>query len=804
MKRIVTYVLLFCMLTGLTACGKKTEETDSKISRPKVELEKKEEEKEQAKKTEVTVLDLDKSDSFSMEWDADVSKMLLYCKYTSVTMSEETAVKYPEMAEILAQTARMQMNAMETEVDNLTAWAKEANPGSEYFEPLVSTVDVQVRRADSVAVSLLYDSFSDYGRIEDYRGMHGSNYDTVTGQELKVSDVISDMSKIPELVKAELNSHMWTGDLYSESTVQDYFRDTPEDGISWTLDYNGVTFYFAAGELAEEGFGRLSATVLFEGNEELFREKYMEVPEAYMVRLPMNHSFFADTDRDGANEELLVSGYLGEDGRYYTDLGIYTDTDAVYYYEEMFAYDLYPYYVKTAEDEHYLYVFCKDDELWDAQMHLIVFGIEEGGISKLGERLSGPYFKPDEENGLTRYAVPTNPERFYLDFGTAYRVGEKGMPFALAEAPSVYVESAEELLEAIEPGASIILGAGDYNLSEYMEKVWAQEGEAWNQAHPYAQLRETVDGVELVIQDVEDLVLTGGTENAEDTLVVTDPRYGTVMNFEFCRNLYLENLTMGHTERGDCEGNVLNFFNCETINLSGMDLYGCGVYGIGARDSYNLLVYDSVIGDCSYGPFDISECYGNLIFRNCTMVNSEGYPYYMDMGETLLAFYDCVFGENETQYIYFLEEAWKENCTFQDIEEYPEYGYDVEADPEMSFDPEIMDMIYIDEEAVGFTEWSGYQEVNPESGAAFYFPYTDPYTDQMVDLSLSINEDGSGWLEYGEELWDFTWYCSDDCTVCFVLEDGWNLYGNIFVNPNVENSTWWMMLQMGERILWLY
>ena len=52
MKRIVTYVLLFCMLTGLTACGKKTEETDSKISRPKVELEKKEEEKEQAKKGE--------------------------------------------------------------------------------------------------------------------------------------------------------------------------------------------------------------------------------------------------------------------------------------------------------------------------------------------------------------------------------------------------------------------------------------------------------------------------------------------------------------------------------------------------------------------------------------------------------------------------------------------------------------------------------------------------------------------------------------------------------------------------------
>ena len=75
--------------------------------------------------------------------------------------------------------------------------------------------------------------------------------------------VILDMEAIPEIVLKELNSHIWAGDLYSETIVEEYFENTPMDGIRWSLDYNGVTFYFGADELSDMAIGGMSATVSF-------------------------------------------------------------------------------------------------------------------------------------------------------------------------------------------------------------------------------------------------------------------------------------------------------------------------------------------------------------------------------------------------------------------------------------------------------------------------------------------------------------------------------------------------------------
>ncbi len=98
-----------------------------------------------------------------------------------------------------------------------------------------------------------------------------------------------------------------------------------------TLDYNGVTFYFCDGDLTEPGNGRQTATISFAEYPELFVEKYMNVPEAYMVRLPLDHSYF-------------------------------TDLDGYYHYEDLFAYDFQLYYVKTEDGNHYIYLFCEESE----------------------------------------------------------------------------------------------------------------------------------------------------------------------------------------------------------------------------------------------------------------------------------------------------------------------------------------------------------------------------------------------------------------------------------------------------------
>lgn len=204
------------------------------------------------------------------------------------------------------------------------------------FETYVSMLDVQVRRADQVVISLLSDSYSDYGQIENYRAFHGSNYDPQSGKELALNDVVEDINNDLALaVQEELTSHMWAGDFYSESAVEDHFANTPYDGFSWTVDYIGVTFYFAPGELCDEG--AMTATVSFAKHPELFYEKYMTVPSEYTVELPLDRSFFAQLDADGEFEEISVSGYYDEERNHYTKYGIYTDTDGQYYEEECYA-----------------------------------------------------------------------------------------------------------------------------------------------------------------------------------------------------------------------------------------------------------------------------------------------------------------------------------------------------------------------------------------------------------------------------------------------------------------------------------
>ena len=372
--------------------------------------------------------------SQQFEWDDEI--LLAVSEYSAVTLHDESTQKYPALAEALEQTKNMAARSMEDEFDNLLATAKEELTllGADSFVTKESTLDVQIRRADSVAVSLLSDSTLVFGNIND-RYLNGTTYDTETGEQLVSTDVIKDMSKIPAIVKKELTSHTWTGDFTSENAVEDYFRDTPEDGIRWTLDYNGVTFYFASGELADLGNGRLAATVFFAEYPELFNEKYRTVPESYIVELPLNHPFYADLDGDGNLDELNVTPVLDESGLFYESFDIYSDTDAQYYHAEFSADTVHrtggyhPYYIKTADGRHYLYIFAEGSELASNDMELRVIDITGGGFKEVGDMHVAPGYIPVD----CTWAL-TDPENMMLEnFETqqetaAYCVGSDGMP----------------------------------------------------------------------------------------------------------------------------------------------------------------------------------------------------------------------------------------------------------------------------------------------------------------------------------------------------------------------------------------
>lgn len=429
-KRAAALLLSMCMLLCLCACGDQTgsESPDPQNTPQDTPDPSGTPDTSPTVHGDARTLSLQKQLYSLYDWDDDA--LLVQSEFSHVTLWQNDTAKYPELADTLEQTANMIKRSMEDEYDNLCATAREELPWT--GETSVSTLDIQVRRADSVVLSLLSDSYSDYGWIEDFRGMHGTNYDAQTGLELALNDVVDVNNDLADAVANELNSHQWAGDFDYRDAVQAYFANTPYDGFSWTLDYNGVTFYFADGDLEEPGNGGKTATVSFTQYPELFNEKYMAVPSAYMVELPLDSSFFTDLDGDGDLEELNVTSYFDSDVGMYTKFGVYADADGSFHYEDCFADGFIPYYVKTADGNHYLYLFCEQDESSGPipTMLLVVFDVSGGRLTRVGEMNAAPGYIPD---GI--YRVPTDPKDFYLDdFDSmaqdmmAYAVGPMGLP----------------------------------------------------------------------------------------------------------------------------------------------------------------------------------------------------------------------------------------------------------------------------------------------------------------------------------------------------------------------------------------
>lgn len=827
-KNIWICVLFTYILVAFAGCGK----SEQPMDREEIVTEDIGEMSTEAEKIEksVDVLALEKTLVTRYEWDEKLPVILARSEYSPVRMQEKDAKLYPQMAEVLEELALLQTNSMEDEYENLKAFAKEElqkNPDT--FRTQVSTLDMHVRRADSAAVSLLADSYQDCVVVNNSYGKFGYNFDTETGRELQITDVISDMSQIPELVYAELKHQMVEEQFSSDAAVADYFKNTPKKDIAWTLDYNGVTFYFSAGTLAEEEFGAMMANIPFEGNEKLFTAKYMNVPDAYMVRLSLNSPFFTELDGDEKCEELFVTGNYDQEGRFYSDFEIHSDTDA-YYHEEYYAYGFRPYYVKTADDQNYLYLFADGIESFHRKMTLVIINLDDGIFTKAGECYMGPYYRQELDTLADVFYVPTDPNRLYLDdFGDgfweeqfedgiytgeepkAYRVEKScGIPVAAVEAgedgASVAVSSVEELLEEIKPGACIVLQPGYYNLSETIEELWNTQGKEWNEQHTYVQLEECFDGVQLVICNAYDLTILGGSENTAYTEIVTEPRYATVFIFRDCENVVLRNLTMGHTETGQCEGNVLDFYGCNNISMSAMDLYGCGYYGIGAfKGTGELYVYSSTIRDCSGGSMNICEADGKLEFHNCWFENNGIWCNYETSGTSSLSFYECCFGSTERDYFMYHPDVYTKDCTWEEGGEVaPEYGWDIES--EMEFDEDLMRGIELKPEIPTYTVWYGYLSKDVETGESECYPIRDPETSEMISVTMEFREDGTGWIQEGDEYLEFTWYCLDDVMACMKAENGLEMSVEFYKQEGASEAAdvIWMRLVKDNKIIWLY
>ena len=379
------------------------------------------------------------------------------------------------------------------------------------------------------------------------------------------------------------------------------------------------------------------------------------------------------------------------------------------------------------------------------------------------------------------------------------------------------VASEEEFIEAIKPGAKIVIKPGRYDLSTYMEKVWSEKGAAWNAEHEYVRLEQEFDGVELVIMNIDGLEISGGSEDRSDTEIVVEPRYAAVLTFEKSKNIRISNLTMGHTETGDCSGNVIDLIGAKTVGMYNLDLYGCGVYGIGANKGWaDVKVFDSTIRDCSGGAFIVDEGLGDFYFFNCEMVGS-GWCSYSPTADSSMTVEKCTFGEYETFSVSYDDSITAVDCNWSEITEYPIIDVDPEYeeyyeldDPEFKpsdFNFDIMEAAVGKDYIVMSPGWTAYMIINPATGETTYLPHYDEAEDMLISYlcGFSFGDEGpEGYLYVNDDYSWFKWYYSSSSSIVIEMPDGTCYYGDLYRDMDAERAHTWLLLNMGKYNVWFY
>ena len=216
------------------------------------------------------------------------------------------------------------------------------------------------------------------------------------------------------------------------------------------------------------------------------------------------------------------------------------------------------------------------------------------------------------------------------------------------------VSNEMEFLAALGSSRTIILEDDTHlNLSTILEeeenfsvrgRTFVSDASAYRSDGIERVVSESVfDGRQLTLVNIHDLTIRG----EHDCSIIVQPRYAFVLNFIGCQNINIEYLTLGHTEEGYCSGGVIGMERCEVVTVESCDMYGCGTYGIEARDTQVFRMFRSIIRDCSYGIMELWNVQ-DAIFLTCDFYRNREFGLIeADAACSQLIFDDCRFAENE-------------------------------------------------------------------------------------------------------------------------------------------------------------
>lgn len=289
-------------------------------------------------------------------------------------------------------------------------------------------------RADETVLCLMQTDYSWMGGAHPNTFINGITYDTQTGKELSLKDIVKDYDGIyDEVLKklAEDNDPNMFFEGYQDTVKAMFYGGDADYGpVQWFLTNDGVTIWFNQYDIAPYAAGPVTVEISFAEHAEWFEKQYETGKTSYVKELPEYGTVEADVNGDGKKEAV---SYEVERDEYGTGGAITVTCGAVSFstaslidqdYGASGGYSSEGYVIHTEDGKTYLYLQHQSD---NDSHYINVFDLTTGTPAYVG-------FTESSWSG----SPITDPDSFLLwnrldVLGTysaykEYHVGADGMP----------------------------------------------------------------------------------------------------------------------------------------------------------------------------------------------------------------------------------------------------------------------------------------------------------------------------------------------------------------------------------------
>ena len=405
----------------------------------------------------------------SVVWKSDSDYDQITLMQSNCCLFELDAPEYPALESAVEQYNSETEQNWITVTNDLKSWAREdynASVAEEYYfyGPYVSEDEMYITRADDKVLSTVTENYWYSGGAHGMTGYSAVNFDTQIGRKLAIEDVIADTDALPGVLATEMIEqypHLEESIQYTwEAGLEDYLSTylTPETAddmtpeFTWTLGYEGVTFYFGAYEIGSYADGNQVVVVTYNEYPQLFNAEYFtSVTQDYAMKITSfwyGEEGFTDINGDGVMDMITVDGNYDADYDSFTSINVTVNNNT--YTRDAWYYGLTSYLVK-ANGNNYIYAECMSENDYRTTY---VFKVTESSVEFIGEVQGSGItdFTNSADFGLTKrfdlLSTYYGQSRFY--------VGEDGMPVKKEGAYEIQLYEDTPIVSTVSINAELI------------------------------------------------------------------------------------------------------------------------------------------------------------------------------------------------------------------------------------------------------------------------------------------------------------------------------------------------------------